>query len=190
MASQSTREAVPAPRATFGVVAGIVAFLINYILAFILWTGTTFPDTVSGVIREFIISEVSDPVFAGWLLFGGHAVGVDFPTIIGSTTQNAIGIVSEPTTSLLYVTVPVVLLAGGIALARAHGASTVTDGAIAGSFLTLGYFPLVAIGAFLFAAGGDGATAQPAFAPAMLLAGLVYPTVMGAVGGVIITLVD
>lgn len=190
MAQSTAHDAVPAPRAAFGAVAGALAFLLNYVLAYILWIGTSFPETVGGVIREFVTGQVSDPVFAGWLLYGAHSVAIEIPGLMTTNTQNAITLVDQPTTSLLYLTVPLVLLTAGVALSRAHGASTLSDGAIAGSFTTLGYFPLVAIGAFVFATTTNGATAKPAFAPAMALAGLVYPTIMGALGGALVTLVD
>lgn len=188
MSRQQGGPTVSRPQVAFGAVVGAAAFVVNYLIAFVLWSATSFPDTLGGVVREFITNQVADWVFAGWLLYGGHLVSIDLPDLVGGP-QNAIDLVGQTTATLLYVTVPLVLVAGGIALARSHGVSDLGDGAVTGGFAALGYFPLAAIGVFLFASAGD-VTAQPAFAAGLLLAGLVYPVLFGAIGGVVATVID
>ncbi|MFB6112156.1 MAG: hypothetical protein ABEJ35_06435 [Halobacteriaceae archaeon] len=187
-------SAVDSARLGYGAVAGAVAFLINYALAYVLWTATSFPETAEGILREFAFNQVADWVFAGWLLYGAHFVDIEFSNLfgfpVGRATLNAVSVVDQTSTSLLYVVVPAVLIAAGIALARAHGAVSFSDGAITGAATAIGYFPLVAIGIYLFGTTGQLGEASPVFGMAIILAGVVYPTLLGALGGVIATTID
>lgn len=185
---------VDSARLAYGAVVGAAAFVLNYLIAFVLWSATSFPETYEGMGRELLTGQVADWVFAGWLLYGAHFV--DVTAVVGgfpgtpSITLNAVEVVAQTTTDLLFITTPAVLIAAGIALARSHGVNSMRDGIITGATTAIGYFPLAAIGIFVFASEGSVGEAQPTFETALLIAGVAYPTVVGALGGAIATLID
>jgi hypothetical protein len=190
----SSDSVVDSARLAYGAVVGAAAFILNYLVAFVLWSATSFPETYEGMGRELLTSQVADWVFAGWLVYGAHFV--DVTASIGGIpgdpefTLNAVDVVAQTTTDLLYITTPAVLIAAGIALARSHGVSSMRDGVITGATTAIGYFPLAAVGIFVFASEGNIGDAQPTFETALLLAGVAYPTVVGALGGAIATVID
>lgn len=190
----SSESVVGSARLGYGAVAGALAFIVNYLIAFVLWSATSFPETFEGALRELVTGQVQDWVFAGWLLYGAHFVDIVTTVSLGpaspEVTTNAVSAVSQSTTDILFLTVPAILVVAGVALARSHGAQSTSDGLITGAAAALGYFPLVAIGVFVFATSGSVGEAQPAFASAVLLAGIVYPTVFGALGGLLATVID
>ena len=67
----------------------------------------------------------------------------------------------------------------------ADQAADPTSAARNGAAVMLGYLPLSVIGAVLFAVSVGDATAGPDLVTAVLLAGMVYPLVFGAVGGLV-----
>lgn len=165
----------------YGVVVGVVAYIFGYILTYVLWAMTEFPETASGVAREFITGQVSDWVFAGWLLYNAHFVNIDVGTVLGDSSWNFIDFVGQSSTDILYIVIPGVLLVGAVALARIAGARSAADGAVAGVTLVLGYLPLAVIGVFVFTADD----AAPMLIQSVFLAGVVYPVAVGAIGGAI-----
>jgi hypothetical protein len=118
------------------------------------------------------------------VFYNAHAVDTRVPSLVGSARlTNLISQADGGSLSLLYVVPPVLLIAAGFAVSRVVGATEPTDGAKAGAFVLAGYLPLAVIGAFLFRyTVGDG-TIAPDLITAVLLAGMVYPAVFGAVGG-------
>jgi len=118
---------------------------------------------------------VETVVEAGFLGFGGTA------------TTSFIG--GDGLTPVLYL-IPVALLVGaGLAVGRSQAVTETTDGAVAGALVTPAYLVLSAIGAIVFRieteALGSSFSGQPDFLPAILLAGIVFPAVFGALGGII-----
>lgn len=189
-----SESVISSARLGYGAVAGVLAFVLNYVVAFSLWSATSFPETYEGVASELVTGQVADWVFAGWLLYGAQFVDIVATLSAGPASAevavNAVDIVGQSSTDILYVTVPALLVVAGVGLARSHGAQSLSDGAITGAAAAIGYFPLVAAGVFVFATEGSLGTAQPAFAEAVLIAGVIYPTVFGALGGVFAMLID
>jgi hypothetical protein len=81
----------------------------------------------------------------------------------------------------------VLLLVAGLLLARVAGADTPADGAGAGAGVVVGYLPPALAGAIVFSHGGSIA---PDLVTAVLLAGVVYPVVLGGVGGALAGVTD
>lgn len=91
----------------------------------------------------------------------------------------------DGTVAVLYLLVPVILVLAGAITAWLVEAVDTAEAATAGGTVAVGYVPVTAAGTFLFAHGiGDtGASIAPDPVTGLLLAGLVYPGVFGAIGG-------
>lgn len=163
----------------YGAVVGGAAFILEYLLTYLLWAMTEFPGTFGGAMREFITGQIGDWVFAGWLFYNAHFVDISVPSGFGRSRWNFIDFVAQSSTDILYIVIPGILLVAGVALARIAGATNAGDGAVAGAMVTIGYLPLAVIGVFVFQSND----AAPVLLQAVLLAGIVYPVVVGAVAG-------
>ncbi|WP_280536123.1 transporter [Halopenitus sp. POP-27] len=145
------------------------------------------------------MGEIADTVgdggsgidFVGWVFFNSHFVDTfleaDFLGFGGSSTVSFIG--GDGFTPLLYL-IPVALLVGsGLAVGRSQGVTEAADGAVAGVFVLPPYLALSAIGTVVFRVSmetlGSTFSGQPEFLPAILLAGIVFPAVFGAIGGIV-----
>lgn len=180
------REGLPVVE---GAIAGAVAWIAGYALTALV---------VLARMSETQLGEISEGTgggsgidFVGWVFFNSHFVDVvveaDVLGLGGSRAVSFIG--SDGFTPLLYL-VPVALLIGaGLAVGRSLGVTRTVDGVIAGVLVVPAYLVLSAIGAVLFrvstAALGASFSGQPELLPALLLAGVVFPAVFGAIGGAV-----
>jgi|AntDeeMinimDraft_4_1070355.scaffolds.fasta_scaffold00008_72 hypothetical protein len=99
----------------------------------------------------------------------GQAVGLDVPSVV-------------------YHLIPVaVLVATGYVLATEVNAQEITDGAVAGATLSLGTTVLAVVGTFLFTINEQSLSISPVLIDSVLLVGVVFPVVFGAIGGAIST---
>ena len=90
---------------------------------------------------------------------------------------------------MLYL-IPVALLVGsGLAVGRSQGVTETADGAVAGLFVLPPYLALSAVGTLVFRVStealGSSFSGQPDLIPSILLAGIVFPAVFGAIGGIV-----
>ncbi|ELY57011.1 hypothetical protein C493_09293 [Natronolimnohabitans innermongolicus JCM 12255] len=121
-----------------------------------------------------------------------NAQFVDTELSDGSTTET-ITMLSEmgpDFPELAYTLVPVCLLVGAgylVARGASDNETTAEDGLKVGASVVVGYLPLVLVGTTLFEVSEDvfdaTFTAGPATGSAVLLAGLAFPIVLGAIGG-------
>ena len=168
------------------VVVGLGAWVASFVVMAILVAGTEDGDDLVG--------------FTGNIIYSSHFVesNVDASTPMGSSSETQ-QLLSEGFTELseyVYYAVPiVVLLVAGIALARAIDATDLETAAIAGAASAVGYAVLTIAGTFIFefeqpiTMGGQQvgtATATPTMgAMTIVVMGLLYPIVFGAIGGAI-----
>ncbi|MGB9965083.1 transporter [Halobacterium hubeiense] len=164
--------------------AGAVAYVLGYLLTY-LWQGSSVREQLEGynAIVEFL---GGDPIPAwkavGWLFYNAHGVSFTVPSIgSGQTTRNLIADGSAP--MLLYVVPAVLVVLAGFVLARHANAADVSAGAKVGARVVAGYVVLAVVGLFVFEYAAGGSAIHPEYALGVLLAGLVYPAVVGAVGG-------
>lgn len=165
-------------------VAGFVSWAIGYVLTYVL---------VSSDIRESSLNEFAQTFgdgdatyeLVGWVFYNSHFVDAVIDAgFFGSSAANFIG--GEDDFSVLLYAIPVVLLfAAGLAIGRYQGVTGVNDGAIAGALVVPGYLVLSIVGAFMFRVEASGASGEPDLLPAIVLAGLVYPLIFGAIGGIV-----
>lgn len=173
-----------------GAIAGATAWIAGYVLTALV---------VLARMQDTQLSEISDAVgdggsgidFVGWVFFNSHLVDTvieaDVLGIGGASTMSFIG--EDGFTPLLYV-IPVAMLVGsGLAVGRSHGVTETPAGAVAGVLVVPPYLVLSAIGAVMFRVStealGASFSGQPELLPAILLAGIVFPAVFGAIGGIV-----
>jgi hypothetical protein len=171
-----------------GAIAGGAAYVLGYLFTYLLVGGDVRESALNQVAQAFGGGDLTFQT-VGWVFYNAHFVStivdVDVPFIGGSSTVNLIADV-EAFSAVLYL-LPVLLLFGaGLAVGRRHVAtSDAAEAAKAGVTVVAGYLPLAAVGAFLFQVQEGSSTAGPDLLLAVLLAGLVYPLVLGALGSVV-----
>ena len=175
------RTDIPLARGALG---GLIAYGLGFLVTY-LWQAPSVRETLSGInaLIELVGGETI-PVWkaVGWVFYNAHVVSLQLPAFgPGSASRSLIGDGGAPT--LLYVVPPLVILLVSAGLAWWVAAETPAAGATAGATVTIGYLVPVAIGAFLVRYTIQDAFIGPALASAVLLAGIVYPLVFGAIGG-------
>ncbi|QSG07233.1 hypothetical protein [Halapricum desulfuricans] len=165
-----------------GAVAGALGFFAGYLLTWIFAGAKVTNLTIGGVFG----GGVPDWRAVLWVFYDSHFVGTRTPEVFGPGGDRWAGGDLIDTVKLLgveylYLVPVVVLLIGGVAMARFAGARTARDGAMAGATLTLGYVPLVLLGLFVATQGG----VAPSPLRALVIAGVVYPIALGAIGGAV-----
>ncbi|ELY43809.1 hypothetical protein [Natronorubrum tibetense] len=127
-----------------------------------------------------------------WLYFGTQFVDVEMSWALGTESMNLLDEASEEMTipTIGYYLVPIVALVGmGKRLAETTLPATTSpeEGAKRGATITAGYLLAVVLAAQLFTwSATDGemtVSAGADFTQALLLAGLIYPVLFGAIGG-------
>lgn len=164
-----------------GALGGAGAYLLGYVITY-LWKAQEYRDAFARIqpLVEVFGGETPAPwKIIGWLYYSAHFV--ESRVAVGPVTAY-VDLVAQGEGSLevLYVVPPLLLLVAGFLVARRTGdRETLVDGAQAGALVVGGYLVLVLIGVFAFQVSGSG----PDLVPSLLLAGLVYPLVFGAIGG-------
>lgn len=165
-------------------VAGFLTWVVGYVFTYLLVASDMRESGLNQFAQTFGDGDATYEL-VGWVFFNSHFVDAIIDAgFFGSSTANFVG--GEDGFSVLLFAVPVLLLvAAGLAVGRYQGVSGPNDGAIAGALVVPGYLVLSIVGAVLFRVEAGGATGEPDLLPAVLLAGLVYPLVFGAIGGVV-----
>lgn len=164
-----------------GTLGGAVAFFLGYLITY-LWKAQEYRDAfvrIQPLVELFGGETPAAWKIIGWLYYAAHFVEsrVAVGPVIAYVDLVAQG---EGTLEVLYVVPPLFLLVAGYLVARrTDSRETVADGARAGVSVVGGYLVLVLVGVFAFQVGGSG----PELVPSLLLAGVVYPLVFGALGG-------
>ncbi|WP_128476235.1 transporter [Halorussus pelagicus] len=168
-----------------GAVAGLGAWMLGYLVTYVS-KSQAISEALRGIgfVSQLLGGETI-PAWKGvsWLFLNAHVVATKFPTITGGT-QTANFVTGEEGSALLLALPVVVLLAAGVVTAYGRPGGAV-ERAKVGATVALGYLPLSA-GVALVATHSVGDTdAAIAADPvtAILLAGAVYPLVLGALGG-------
>jgi hypothetical protein len=179
--SASDRNASTAQRVGIGALVGAGAYALGYLLTYVAVADTIRSSPVTQILE---LLTRNSPVWklVGWTYYGGHFVDAIVPGLFGGS--NAVNLVAaDPITDAVYLFAPLVLVLAGVVVAHVAGATTPTAGAKAGVAVVAGYLPLAVAGVFVFTIRIEDVTAAPDLAPAVLLAGILYPLVFGAVGG-------
>lgn len=165
-----------------GAMIGAAAYVLNYVLVFLM----AAIDGVEGT------AEVATWKYAGWVFYGSHNVDLEVSAGGQSETSSVFGgtFTGENLTStvpeIVYFVVPaVVLLGAGYMLYDRVGGTLDTESAAGlGATLAAGYVVLAAVGTVLFEVTSGPITVAPEMTNGVLIAGLAYPLVLGAIGAV------
>ncbi|MFB6112734.1 MAG: transporter [Halodesulfurarchaeum sp.] len=167
-----------------GLVASVLAYGVGYLVTY-LWQAPAVRDTLSPV-NQFLqlVGSETIPVWkaVGWLFYNAHTVPIRLPALgQGHVTRSLIGNGGAP--SLLYVVPPILLLVAGSWVAWWDGAEGFGRGGLVGASVAIGYVVLAIVGVFVFRYTVGGIVVGSDLVRAILLVGLVYPLVFGAIGG-------
>ena len=177
----STRSAPDmAPILARGGLVGVAAWLLGYLVTYLLHSGSV-RDALGTNILEFLAGDPITWKLVGWLYFNAHFVDASVPGLFGSSTVNLLSDAEEAALLVLYVLPPLALLAAGAFVAR--GTTDTAGAAKEGAAVALGYLLVSLVAAFAVRITVADAVAGPVLVTAVLLGGLVYPLVFGAVGG-------
>lgn len=176
-----------------GAVAGVASFVVGYIVTLVVVALGESDDLSENLVEA-----------AGWLYynaqfaslqvtaqFGGQTRSSTFNYLTDSTLfSESVDAVSVPT--VVYHLIPVVVLVGaGVVLAGYAEAQDFQEGAIAGASLAVGTVLPALLGTILFSvetsAFGFSVEQSPALVEGVILVGVLYPAVFGAIGGMIST---
>lgn len=172
-----------------GAVFGATSFLLSYVLtyAFVVIDGVDTSDGGWTLVGLVLYSAHNVETVASASGVGGSVTG-SFNLIHNSLSEFTDLGSAVPT--LFYYLVPVVaLLVAGFLTVRVvdDRAASVGAGAAAGATVALGYLVLAVVGRFVFEVSQSAFGAQVTLAPdlvtAVVLLGIVYPVVFGAIGG-------
>lgn len=183
--SDTDRSRVPILR---GAVAGAVAWLLGYLVTYL-----AVIDRVQGNWQarwlQFAAEDASDWKIVGWLFYNAHNVDISFPSVGIFTLQNQNFVAADDGSLWLLYLVPPLLLLGTGAVVTASVQTdlrNLTDAAIAGATAAVSYLVFAIACLFVFGVTMSEGVIRPDVIPAVLLAGVVYPIVFGATGGVIL----
>lgn len=186
MSSTSDAESRPyVESAAAGVGAWVLGYLITYLLV-----ATEIESSPLNDLIEFFEGDSATYELVGWVFYNAHLVDVTYTGIdLFSPPPSFIG-GEDGFTALLYVVPPALLLIGGLAVGRYRGVTGTNEGAVAGALLAAGYVLPSAAGAFVFTVSVGSAAGSPDPLTAVVVAGLFYPLVFGAIGGVAASVTD
>jgi hypothetical protein len=176
-----------------GAIGGFASFVVGYILTLLV--------VAVGESDELSNNSVEA---AGLLYYNAQFASLDATAQVGGgsrtssfnflTDSTLFGATIEGPSvpAVVYHLIPIlVLVAAGVLVANYVGAQELRDGAVAGATLALGTVLPALLGTVFFSFEITGLFASltftPALVPGVLLAGLFYPAVFGAIGGAIST---
>lgn len=186
-----TRQLRSLPLGT-GAVVGAVAYVLGYAFTYLLASDHVREGPFNQVV-EFASGSDATYELVAWVFYNAHfvpaLVEVDLPFVGGTDAVNFVS-QSDALSPLLYLVPVVLLLGGGLAVCRRVQPADAGEAALSGASVALGYLPLAVVGAFLSRIELGSSTGGPDLLLAVVLAGLAYPLVIGAVGGVVAGVTD
>ncbi|WP_323675557.1 transporter [Halorubellus sp. PRR65] len=187
----TARSGIDASTAIRGAAGGAAAFVATYVVSFLLWTFVKLPepDSIGEALNQAVIGIVRDSVpawkAAGYVLFNAQFVEVTYEGALSESTFSLIALADSSLLALAYLVPAVALVAAGYVVASSPNIRGTGQSAAAGALVVVGQLVLVVVGAVLFGAEGDAGSLTVPLANAIILAGVVYPVVLGAIGGVL-----
>ncbi|OLZ42578.1 hypothetical protein A6E15_17130 [Natrinema saccharevitans] len=180
----SSRSSIAAS-AGVGVLTAAISYLVTYLL-------------IGSEIRERFGDGVVDWRGVAWYFYEAHMVDVEVTGRVGSVGgSDTLDLIAQTggTADLLYVVVPLALVAAGAGLAVRLGASELGDAITIGIPMMIGYSAVLSVGAVAAESTAEVSafgieatrTVAPALVPAVVLGGVIYPLVFATLGAAIAT---
>ena len=172
MAARGQQSSGLDPRLTSGAVFGVASFLVGYLTTLVVVAvGEDVDDLIEGAGFVYYNAQFADV----------ESELIEFNYLTDSDFEGFLEV-----SSIIYHLIPIlVLTAAGFVLARRVGAREPPEGALAGAALVVGTVVLALLGTFVF----DAQNVSPVPVEGLLLVGVVFPGVFGAIGGVLSTVV-
>lgn len=171
-----------------GVVAGGGAYVVGYVVTFLLMRGPA---------RRVVEGSVPTWKVVGWYHYNAHFVDVvarrSVGALGGSEAVNLLAESSADTATFVYAVPPMALVLAGGAVAWRRSDADVLSAATGGAATVIGYGPLAVLGALVVPHETSAAVLGLEFSSTVILpvvsvgvvAGLVYPLVLGTTGAVL-----
>lgn len=164
--------------------AGVAAWVLGYVLTYLLVAADVESSPLNRLI-EFFGGESATYELVGWVFYNAHLVDISYAGIGPFSPPRSFIGGEGGFTVMLYLIPPALLIAAGLAIGRYRGVADVNDGAVTGALVIPGYLLFSIVGVVLFHVSVGEASGAPDLIPAILVAGVVYPAVFGAIGGVL-----
>ncbi|RNJ26217.1 hypothetical protein [Halosegnis longus] len=178
MSTRIDRNDVPV---VSGVVAGVAAWVVGYVLTYAVTAGSIRNSLIGQLLQNSDGGGV--PQAVGLVFYNAHFVQTVVEAgFLGSSAVSFIG-GENGFTPVLYVVPVVVLLAAGVAVAVQSDADDAAAGAKAGGTVAVGYLVVSVVGVFIMQVGSGSTSAAPDLVTGIVLAGVLYPAIVGVVGG-------
>lgn len=177
---------------------GVVAHLVGYVMTVAAVSGRVPEVLAVEVTGDFVASATLGEVFGsapspwivgGWLFYNAQLIPTSVPTAdalngFGRLTNRSLLLAVDGAFLGLVVVPLAAVLAAGYVTVRTGPTYGVRGATYGGASVVLGYLPPLVIGAFVLSAPVPGApsVASPPGIPTVFV-GLLYATVIGAVGG-------
>ncbi len=165
-------------------IAGAAAWILGYTFTYIL-VGT---DVSESGLNRVLTAFDGDPAtyeLVGWIFYNAHGIDIVYTGLGGAFLPATYIGGSDGATVILYALPLALLVAAGLAVGRLFGITALRDGAVAGGFVAVGYLLFTVAGVLSFEVSTAGTTGRPAVLPAIVIAGLLYPIIFGAAGGML-----
>ncbi|MFB6179977.1 MAG: transporter [Halorientalis sp.] len=176
--------------ATVGAGAYVVGYLVAFVFTVIDGVDSSAFDIPGWKVVGWVFYNAHNVDIVGTGSVGGFSMSKQFSLLARASGNGADGLTSTVPAFLYFLVPAVVLIGAGYVAYQRAGERTVETGQAAalGATITIGYLVMAVLGRFLFtySAGETVSTsATPQLTNAVLLAGLIYPLVLGAIGGAI-----
>ncbi len=178
-------ETIPWTKAfAFGVAAFVVGFAIT--AGFVFAEGLL--EEATEVDAEETVEDIDELTALGWVFYNTHFVDIEADVFFFSISLDVLSEASDELTipTPIWRLIPVGVLTGmGYLFASQSLSAGRREAAYAkrGATIVVGYAPLVVAGTFLFTESAEGASLGPGLIESLLIAGLFYPLLFGALGG-------
>jgi len=164
---------------TQGGIYGAVSFVLGYVVTYAY---------LFVAANDFITEVDSNFELVGWAFFGAQFVQVESgeaPQTVDFLEFLALTDVLELPAILLTLAIGLLLLVAGYRTAGAVYRPDLSpdQGSVYGAMIVVGYLPLTFFAALLFETSATGVSGRPDVFGAVLLAGIVFPALVGALGG-------
>lgn len=168
-----------------GAVGGSLAWLIGYLATYV-GAGDRLEIDLAAQLLSAVAEEPVEWKLVGWAFFNAHGVDVRVPGV-GPLAASRLTVLPDDVTAPLALVPPLLLVAGGaaVALVGQRGRRHPARAAGAGATVAVGYLVWCVAGLFAFTVAVRESTVRVDPVPAVVVAGLLYPAVFGAVGGVL-----
>lgn len=197
-----TTRAQPADFKQEGVVYGVASFVLGYFILYLTEGDQLMSDFTQGFTQAgpslSELSQMGGSLPEKWQLTGqfyyvGHNADLSIKASAAgqSFTQTLSVNFFGGQNTMMWIAPIVALVVGGFLLARQYDFQSTGESAKCGAHVVAGYLPMAALGVFLFqwqttiesSLMNASLTMQPHLMTSLLFAGVVYPVVLGAVGG-------